>query len=285
MKLNQIAYLILIVFVHRGFSQNEEDLHMVFGEHDLISNTLAKSWDEGMPLGNAVIGSLVWEKEGRLRMSLDNVNLWDLRPMENLNTPEYKFSWVYEQWKNDNYKAVQDKFDAPYDRSPAPSKIPGAGLEFNIDGLGKVDSTRLSVKDAACKVNWSNGTEFQTFVHASEKVGWFKFKNVPEGFKPILIPPAYNIEGESKEDSPVTGQDLRRLEYPEGKIVETENEINYTQEGWGGFSYKVSVKWQRQGNGLEGCWSISAHFPENRTRRNISRNCPKGMAKRLPSRL
>ena len=255
-----IALSILFLFV--ACSEKEEDLNITFSRHDLASSTLAKSWDEGMPLGNGVIGALVWEKEGRLRMSLDNVNLWDLRPMENLNTPEYKFSWVYEQWKNDNYKTVQDKFDAPYDKSPAPSKIPGAGLEFNIEELGQVDSTRLSITDAVCKVSWNNGTELEAFVHASKQVGWFKFKQVPEGFKPVLIPPAYNIEGKSNEDSPVTGQDLCRLEYPEGQISENGNEINYTQEGWGGFSYSVNVKWQRNENNLEGCWSITAHYPD-----------------------
>lgn len=59
----------------------------LYGKHDLVSDQLAKTWDEGLPLGNGVIGALVWEKENNLRMSLDNVNLWDLRPMENLNTP------------------------------------------------------------------------------------------------------------------------------------------------------------------------------------------------------
>ena len=263
MKLNQVVRIVLLLILFASCVQSKNELSIAHGGHDLVYKTLAKSWDEGMPLGNAFIGSLIWEKEGRLRMSLDNVNLWDLRPMENLNTPEYKFSWVYEQWKNGNYKAVQDKFDVPYDRSPAPSKIPGAGLEFNIDGLGKVDSTRLSIKDAVCKVNWSNGAEFQTYVHASEQVGWFKFKNVPKGFKPILIPPAYNYEGESQEDSPVTGQDLRRLQYPAGQVTESEFEINYVQEGWGGFSYDVNVKWQYKGNDLLGCWSIAAHFPES----------------------
>ena len=132
-----MKYLICIwgLFLVVSCTQKQNELSITFGDHDLISTTLAKSWDEGIPLGNGVIGALIWEKEGRLRLSLDNVNLWDLRPMENFNTPEYKYSWVYEQWKKDNYKAVQDKFDVPYDKSPAPSKIPGAGLEFNIEEL------------------------------------------------------------------------------------------------------------------------------------------------------
>jgi len=258
-----MKYQIVLILAVLVFSvQKVKGQKISFGDHDLIGTELAKTWDEGIPLGNGIIGALVWQKDGNLRMSLDNVNLWDLRPMENLNTPNYKFSWVYEQWKNDNYKAVQNAFDVPYDNSPAPSKIPGAGMEFDIKGFGKIASSRLSVADAVCEVNWENGVQFNSFVHASDQVGWFRFKGVEEGFKPVLIPPAYNTIGKNEIDSPVTGQDLRRLEYPKGTIIEENNSITYTQEGWGGFNYEVHVSWVQKGDVVEGCWSISSDFPE-----------------------
>ena len=172
-----------IFLIIMACSKTNDDIKITFGNHDLVSTSLAKSWDEAIPLGNGIIGALVWQKEGLLRMSLDNVNLWDLRPMENLNTTDYKFSWVHEQWKRNNYKEVQNRFDEPYDNSPAPSKIPGAGLEFNIENLGKTISARLSVEDAICQVKWGNGIEFNSFVHATDKVGWFKIKGVPLCFK------------------------------------------------------------------------------------------------------
>src|SRR5690606_1462277 len=93
--------------------------------YDLAFDSLAGTWDEGIPLGNATIGALIWEKEGKLRFSLDRADLWDLRPMANLDFKDYGFDWVKEQWKKDTYKAVQDKYDVPYDQLPAPSKIPG----------------------------------------------------------------------------------------------------------------------------------------------------------------
>ncbi|MCF6332349.1 MAG: hypothetical protein L3J11_03615 [Draconibacterium sp.] len=197
-------------------------------------------------------------------MSLDRADLWDLRPMQSLNTPDYKFSWVYEQWKNDNYKEVQKRFDVPYDKLPAPSKIPGATLEFDIKNLGKIISSRLSVTDAVCEVKWESGIQFNSFVHGSEPVGWFRFKGVDKDFKPILIPPAYNTKGKNKADTLAAGQnfDLRRLGYPQGKVSEEKNSITYTQEGWGGFNYEVNVTWIQKGDVLEGCWSISSDFPE-----------------------
>ena len=46
---------------------------------DLVADSLAASWDEGMPLGNATVEALVWRKENALRLSLDRTDLWDLR--------------------------------------------------------------------------------------------------------------------------------------------------------------------------------------------------------------
>ena len=100
--------------------------------HDLQFKELAKTWDEGIPLGNGVIGALVWQKDSALRMSLDRIDLWDLRPNDSLSGENNRFKWVYEQRIKGDYAKVQRKFDAPYDRLPAPSKIPGAGIEFDL---------------------------------------------------------------------------------------------------------------------------------------------------------
>lgn len=99
-------------------------------ESDLNFPGLARSWDEGIPLGNATVGGLVWERDSVLRMSLDRIDLWDLRPTDSLSGDNYKFSWVKKHIQEGNYLPVQQKFDWPYDNSPAPSKIPGAAIEF-----------------------------------------------------------------------------------------------------------------------------------------------------------
>lgn len=231
-------------------------------EYDLQFEKLATRWDEAVPLGNAMLGVLVWQNGNNLRLSLDRADLWDMRPMENIDLPEWNYKWVYEQWKNNNYEAVQRAFDDPYNQNPAPSKIPGAALEFNIQSLGAIDSVKLSISDATCEVNWHNGTRLITFVHAKENVGWFQFEGLKNNIQPVVIPPKYNVESNGGVSDPVSGQDLRRLGYPKGKIVRSTNQITYTQEGWGGFKYHVNVIWKKEGDILKGCWSISSEFPE-----------------------
>ncbi|GLR18804.1 hypothetical protein GCM10007940_34200 [Portibacter lacus] len=194
--------------------------------HDLIFSALPAVWDEGIPLGNGMVGALVWEKEGKLRLSLDRVDLWDLRPMENADTRVNNYKWVYDQWKKDDYKPVQDRYDAPYNRSPAPSKIPGAALEFDVSSLGEVESVHLNLETAICKVSWKSGVRFYAFVHAEDPVGWYRFEGLEGEISSELIPPAYNLAGISGEESPVTGQDLRRLEYPEGVSIRASTRRN-----------------------------------------------------------
>ncbi|HDJ33556.1 MAG TPA: hypothetical protein ENF21_05595 [Bacteroidetes bacterium] len=67
---------------------------------------------------------MVWEKEGRLRIALDRSDLWDLRPMKGLEGPEFRFGWVVQQVLDSNYRKVQERFDAPYEREPGPRKFP-----------------------------------------------------------------------------------------------------------------------------------------------------------------
>ncbi|WP_273567992.1 glycosyl hydrolase family 95 catalytic domain-containing protein [Maribacter halichondriae] len=258
--LKKILTLLIFVFTYNSFGQSP--IEPQESPHDLHFEKLANTWDEGIPLGNGMVGILIWEKEGNLRFSLDRADLWDLRPMENLKTPEWKYSWVYEQWKNDTYKEVQDRFDVPYDKSPAPSKIPGAALEFDITAFGEVASVHLYIKNGVCEIKWKNGIRLLAFVHATQPVGWYQFEGLPESLGYELIPPAYTTPGESLEDSPVTGQDLRRLEYPEGKILKNDTSTTYLQEGWGGFKYQVHAEHTVDAQSLTGSWSISSEFPE-----------------------
>jgi alpha-L-fucosidase 2 len=159
--------------------------------HDLQFDSLARSWDEGIPLGNGMVGSLVWQKNDRLRLSLDRADIWDIRPMAGLHREEFSYQWVQGQVAKKDYKPVQQYFDVPYDREPAPSKIPAGALEFDLAGAGAVQSVRLDIAKAICTVNWKNGMRLETFVHATEPIGWFKFTNANSTILPELIAPKY----------------------------------------------------------------------------------------------
>jgi alpha-L-fucosidase 2 len=240
------------------------------GEHEILVpkearylkfNELSKTWDEGIPLGNGMLGVLIWEKDGRLRFSLDRADLWDLRPMENLDKPEWRFSWVKQQWEKNTYEKVQQMFDAPYDRSPAPSKIPGAALEFNISKFGKVKSVILDISTATCRIEWDSGIRMEAFVNAEKTTGWFRFTGLDSYLAFDLLPPVYSRPADSTSVDSHSGQDLYLLGYEPGASTAEMNHAMYEQKGWGGFSYQVSLRFSENNGTTEGCWSISSDFP------------------------
>ncbi|HSB94613.1 MAG TPA: glycoside hydrolase N-terminal domain-containing protein [Flavitalea sp.] len=229
-------------------------------DHDLRFDSLATSWDEAIPLGNGTVGSLIWKKEGNLRFSLDRADLWDMRPMKGLHRKEFSYQFVQQKVKEKDYKIVQEYFDVPYDKEPAPTKIPAAALEFDIRAWGKVRSVRLDITEALCTVEWENGVILETYVHATQPVGWFRFRNVSNNFQPEIIAPRYQGTVQVTGD-PVGGDDLSRLGYKEGTIRTAGHRITYHQPGYNGFSYEVSVTWIVKGSTVEGVWSVSSQFP------------------------
>ena len=200
-------------------------------------------WDEGLPLGNGLIGELIWQKEDKLRLSLDHAELWDLRPMQELYTPHFNYKWVKEQVLKDNYAAVQQIGDVPYEREPAPSKLPGAALEFEIKAWGNVKYARLNIEWAVSEIGWENGVKMNSFVHATKPIGYFRFEGVDAlHFK--LIPPKYEGKIDQSAGGSVAGDDLARLGYQQGKVIQNGQSYRYIQRGWGGFFYEVAVKWK-----------------------------------------
>ena len=249
--------LLFIVVAFSLFSCSKKESFNPSAKHNLVFSELATTWDEGVPLGNAEVGCLVWQNNGKLRFSLDRSDLWDLRPMENIDFDKWKFQDVYEHWKNDNYKEVQNAFDVPYNQLPAPSKILGGALEFDIDALGKVKKVTLDVEKAICLVEWENGAKLTTFVHAEKPLGWYKFENLPEEVEIDLISPAYNKKGDRRHVDQFMA-DLDQLGYEQGNIVKDGNSFTYDQKGWGDFAYQIHTSWERSGSEMTGVWSVSA---------------------------
>ena len=49
--------------------------------HGLNYTAPARTWDEAIPLGNGIMGALLWGDGQPLNVSLDRTGLWDGRPV------------------------------------------------------------------------------------------------------------------------------------------------------------------------------------------------------------
>ena len=133
--------------------------------HNLIFDSLATRWDEAIPLGNGWLGALIWQKGDQLRMSLDRVDLWDDRPMPEID--QLKFNWVIEKVKLNQYDSVQKLGDEPYEKYAAPTKIPGAAIEFDLSKIGKVVSNTLDINTGLSSIKFTNGVVFNNYIPVS----------------------------------------------------------------------------------------------------------------------
>ena len=229
-------------------------------KHNLGFTSLATRWDDGIPLGNGWLGALIWEKQGKLRISLDRVDLWDDRPMPEIN--KLTFGWVVEKLSLNQYDSVQKIGDEPYEKYPAPTKIPGAALEFDQSTFGEVVLNELDISNGLNTIKYSSGVIIKNYVHATRKIGYFSIENIRDLNTPSLIIPEYAVTGKSTVGNSVEGQSLQRLGYKEGKVNKGKNWIRYHQSTYGNNYYEVLVNWEQfPDNKLIGQWTISNNQP------------------------
>lgn len=169
-------------------------MHKIPSEkHDLIFHEPIQRWDEALPLGNGLIGCLVWGDGSPLRLSLDRGDLWDKRVAPETLDDGFTYTEMVELVRKGDQEELLRRFDSFYSTCPYPTKLPAGRIE--IEGSGKADqmTCRLNVRKAEGELNWIAGGEsfkLTTFLHAETKLGHIKLtgKQV-NSFDLRLIPP------------------------------------------------------------------------------------------------
>jgi alpha-L-fucosidase 2 len=252
-------FLALIVFKYNLAAQPAPKIS------GLRFNSLPDRWDEAIPLGNGMLGALIYKKDGKLRISIDRADLWDLRPIKSFYDPDFSYHWIYKQVSNHDYRPVE-KFLTKRDiTAMAPTKIPAGAIVLPLKELGKVRSVSLNVSTATCRIDWENGIEGIFFISANRSAGYFKFSNLPAGVAKGLIPqleaPRFKAKVDGRGGSTeIPKDDVTKLGYPQGTVKESGNLIDYHQPGWGNFSYDITVNWKSPDrHTVAGSWTITSH--------------------------
>lgn len=270
-----LSALILCALAFTSCTENR--LGVTATMSDLQGDSLATVWDEAMPLGNATVGELVWKKGDNLRLSLDHTDLWDLRELPCFEeNPNFRYRWVQEKVKAGQLDSINMMYDGSY-AEPGPSKIPCAALEFPIQSLGKVSNVHLYLNNALCDVTWQNGATLQTFVHATEPVGWFVFEGVEDpDFAPALMVPDYK-KFTPEELKQVSG--VLKLNYETGTLIQEPGSITYHQPGWGDYYFDVAVRWKRDGKTIRGVWCVTTSIGQENAVDKAEQALARGVSK------
>ena len=254
MRKGTITLLLIILVSQISFGQE-------LSKYNLKFDILANKWDEAMPLGNGMLGALIWGKAGKLRLSLDRADLWDER-LPDRKLAVNNFKWVQQQVDKKEYKIVQQTLDAPYNTSPFPTKLPAGAMEFNISSFGKVTSNELDIKTAINTITFTDGTVFKCFIHATQNEGVFVFENLKN---PSVLPQliVHNYKGDEKiaGDNSHSGEGLQKLGYAKGEVIKTENSVRYKQPIYDGRYYEILIKYKQKGDKLIGSWTVTNNEP------------------------
>src|ERR1035438_7014315 len=136
-----------------------------------------KTWDEAIPLGNGLMGGLLWGEDHTIRLSLDRGDLWDERPSKHFIEVSNRFTWATMQRlvAEDRMAEFNDIFDSNYDYDAPPTKLPAGRLEITLDDSQSLDTFELSLATAEAITRLKGSSEIRAFISAAkvhEPVAW-----------------------------------------------------------------------------------------------------------------
>src|SRR5580698_1176337 len=89
-------------------------------ESNLKLSAPINTWDEAAPLGNGVMGGLLWGEGALIKVSLDRGDVWDLREQGLTVSPAWTYRHLQELIKSGGQESIVHLFDSPYD-APNPT--------------------------------------------------------------------------------------------------------------------------------------------------------------------
>jgi hypothetical protein len=229
-------------------------------EHDLVYDQLATRWDEAMPLGNGLLGALVWGDEDKVIISLDRTDLWDLRPVPEFDGEDYDWQTMQDWEAAGRYDDLIKLYETPYNR-PAPTKIPAGRIVLTGPDWPKVKEARLSLKTATVTIDFEDGSQVQVFVFASAPVGIIRITG-PLQVEAQLVAPAFGGMEEGEAKPAISAGDLRQLGYPPAEFDKRDNGQAFLQDGWGGFQFAAATvqSLEEDTGATRIAWSIASTF-------------------------
>jgi alpha-L-fucosidase 2 len=254
---SKICCLLALLFVLPADAAERIAANQPRDGHGLHFMSPVTVWDEALPLGNGIMGALVWGDGKPVKISLDRSDLWDLRLVPEFSTPEYKFRIMREWHLQGRTEDLVRLYEQPYNR-PAPTRIPAGRIELSFDTKPVFVDSSLSLADATANMRFRGG-HLRAMVHAVEPVGMISIQSsAPVSI--ALVAPAFA----GKIDEPARGGigagDLAQLGYPAPQRSAGPGWQAFLQQGAEGFRFAVYVCWKSSGGSWMAAWSVASSF-------------------------
>lgn len=129
------------------------------------------SFDEAIPIGNGLIGALIY-KENPLRISVDRCDVWDIREPEWRTRDDFNIDHQIELIKANDYAELRRSFNASHLCYPTKLNIDKINLYF--DGDMKIVENSVNIRNGFAEFKYEDGTEVNAFISLCHDVGFIK---------------------------------------------------------------------------------------------------------------
>ncbi len=160
-------------------------------------------WDEAIPLGNGLLGGLLWggggNSESTIKLSLDRGDLWDNRLPDALKADDWTYATIQRLVAAGDQPTLNRMFDEPYEAFAYPTKLPGGRLELDLAPAANSPNARsaklkpslfsLDLARAEATVSFDSPDDplsITAFFSAVEPVGMMRIKGGSQTAAPAL---------------------------------------------------------------------------------------------------
>lgn len=197
------------------------------------------TWDEAVPLGNGLLGGLLWGEGNLLRLSLDRGDLWDLRTPPQIREPGFTYANLQQLVREKNQAEISRLTDEPY-RHPTPTKIPAGRLEVTLDPSQQVERFELNLATAEGRAGLAGGGKIEVFFSAAQPVA---LARIP-GAEPKEI--RLRVPGTGSGGTGPDSHAVAKLGYPPAQPGRDGTVQWFVQETADGLKYCVCVASRRE---------------------------------------
>lgn len=191
------------------------------------------TWDEAVPLGNGLMGGLLWGGGNTIRLSLDRGDLWDERPAVGIRTNQFNWPEIKRLVAGGKAAEANAILDFPYNQAH-PTKLPGGRLEITLPPSAKIKSFELNLAAAEGYAWLEDGRKAEAFFSADQPVAIIRLPGKIE--KRRLTTP---FDGAGDESAGPSSHAAKALNYKVAEFSEEKDLYWYVQEAALGFKYCV----------------------------------------------
>lgn len=208
----RLAVILSVLMILPCFqlASSADDASAVDSEAALAKSNLAlaapiQRWDEAVPLGNGLLGGLLWGEGRNVKLSLDRGDIWDCRVPEKIGNPDWNYATLCRLVAEKKYEEMLEMFEFDTPELAYPTKLPAGRIELNLDESQSLESFGLDLPTATGRAHLAGSAPLEVFFSAVELValmrvpgdGTVDFKIIAPGIVEKL---GYEPAAEGRED-------------------------------------------------------------------------------------